>query len=225
ENIFQAIFVIKQFFMRKIYTVLFVFGMIGLQFILSWIFLQIFGAENREKANDFVQIAIDLTYFIAFVLLYFFTRKFDNQYIDKSVPKTILYTILLLTLWLVAPCLVISDFLACDFSKLLKIHWSDQNNELSYNLIRTVLFVPILEEFIFRKYLFNYLTKSRKQIPFSIIIMSLLFSLIHLDFDYFLYYFLSGVFLSLIYLTSRTIIIPIIIHILINVLVLYLLPN
>src|SRR5690606_16967805 len=154
-----------------------------------------------------------------------FSRKLDNQYIDKSVPKTILYTILFLILWLVVPCFVIFDFLACDFSKLFKIHCSDQNNELSYNLIRLVVIVWILEEFIFRKYLFNYLTKSRKQIPFSIIIMSLLFSLIHLDFDYFLYYFLSGVLLSLIYLTSQTIIIPIIIHILINVLVLYLLPN
>ena len=211
--------------MRKIYTVLFVIGIVGLQFILSWIFVKIFNVETKEKVNFLVHISIDIAFFIAFVSLYFFARKFNNQYLGKSVPKVFLYIFLLILLWLFSNCLSFSSFLMCDLSEMLQIRWSNRNNELNYSLIRMILIGPVLEEFIYRKYLFNYLTTSRKQIPFSIIITSLLFSLVHLHFDYFLYYFLGGILLSLIYLHSRTIIVPIIVHILMNILTLFLLSN
>lgn len=199
--------------------------MLGLQFILSWIFAMMLNVEAKEEISIFVHISIDIAFFIAFVLLYFFTRKYNNQYLDKSIPKVCLYIFLLILLWLFSNCLSFSSFLMCDLNEILQLRWSNHNNELNYSLIRTVFILPILEEFIYRKFLFNYLTTSRKQIPISIIITSLLFSLVHLHFDYFLYYFLSGILLSLIYLHSRTIIIPINVHILINILTLFLLSN
>lgn len=101
---------------------------------------------------------------------------------------------------------------------MLDFTWN-ANAKVEYYLWRTVLIVPILEELIFRKYITNYIATTSQKLPIAIIVSSVLFALIHTNLDAFLFYFLSGVLLSVIYQSSKTIIWPIILHAVFNLLV------
>ncbi|HOC97531.1 MAG: type II CAAX endopeptidase family protein [Bacilli bacterium] len=88
-------------------------------------------------------------------------------------------------------------------------------------LISIVIFAPILEELIFRKFLFGIIEDKLKWPAWSaIIISSLIFALIHLmsgDFQYILLYLPQAVVLSLAYhLSKNNILVPIGIHFVIN---------
>ncbi|MBC5636782.1 CPBP family intramembrane metalloprotease [Ornithinibacillus sp. BX22] len=82
-------------------------------------------------------------------------------------------------------------------------------------LIISFTFVPIFEELLFRGYLLN---KWRDKIGLgkAIIMSSLLFACVHFDIMLFLGYFASGIFYSLVYLRTKRLIVPIILHSLTN---------
>src|SRR5690554_5361030 len=202
--------------MKKLYALLFILGTIGLQLLFSFILYHLF----EEDLQYLVQKAIDLSYVVAFICLYLFVKN-NPKFLKKSNSKTILYIILTIVLWFIAPCLAISTFFKCTLSELFSLQFINRASKIDYSVIRTIIVIPILEEFIFRKFIFSYITITKREIPVSIITTSLLFALIHLNFDDFIFYFLSGVALSLIYCHSRTVILPIAVHILINLLVLH----
>jgi uncharacterized protein len=78
-------------------------------------------------------------------------------------------------------------------------------------LIIRITLAPIFEELLFRGYLLNKLGDSLGIIK-AILINSLLFSLLHFDVVVFFAYFVSGIFYSLVYLKTKKIIVPIILH-------------
>lgn len=87
-------------------------------------------------------------------------------------------------------------------------------NRLSLALIMPLLVSPIIEEYVFRKWITNLLTKKNTFI-FSIIISNLLFSILHLD-PFFIPYFVNGLIYSYFYKKTDDIKVPILIHILYN---------
>src|SRR5690554_790818 len=204
--------------MRKLYMLLFAIGIIGLQFLLSFIFVGIFNVENKNDVQLWVLIAIDVSYLIAFICLYLFVKS-TPKFFEKSVAKISLYVLLAIALSIFSPCLNTSAFFNCDLKSLFDLNL---NLTLDYSILRTIIIFPILEELIFRKYIFSYIATSRKSIPISIIFTSLLFAFMHLEINHIIYFFLCGILLSLIYLHSRTIIVPIIVHAFLNILTLIL---
>jgi len=197
---------------------LFAIGIIGLQFLLSFIFVGIFNVENKNDVQLWVLIAFDVSYLIAFICLYLFVKS-TPKFFEKSIPKISLYVLLAIALSIFSPCLNTSAFFNCDLKSLFDLNF---NLTLDYSILRTIIIFPILEELIFRKYIFSYIATSRKSIPISIIFTSLLFAFMHLEINHIIYFFLCGVLLSLIYLRSRTIIVPIIVHAFLNILTLIL---
>lgn len=197
---------------------LFAIAIIGLRFLLSFIFVGIFNVENKNDVQLWVLIAIDVSYLIAFICLYLFVKS-TPKFFEKSIPKISLYVLLAIALSIFSPCLNTSAFFNCDLKSLFDLNF---NLTLDYSILRTIIIFPILEELIFRKYIFSYIATSRKSIPISIIFTSLLFAFMHLEINHIIYFFLCGVLLSLIYLRSRTIIVPIIVHAFLNILTLIL---
>src|SRR5690554_1588283 len=185
--------------MRKLYMLLFAIAIIGLRFLLSFIFVGIFNVENKNDVQLWVLIAINVSYLIAFICLYLFVKS-TPKFFEKSIPKISLYVLLAITLSIFSPCLNTSAFFNCDLKSLFDLNF---NLTLDYSILRTIIIFPILEELIFRKYIFSYIATSRKSIPISIIFTSLLFAFMHLEINHIIYFFLCGVLLSLIYLRSE----------------------
>ncbi|OJF91684.1 CPBP family intramembrane glutamic endopeptidase [Alkalibacterium sp. 20] len=90
---------------------------------------------------------------------------------------------------------------------------TEQFHTTVYNLLAisiSVLFAPIAEELYFRGYLMNKLGAS-KGLIIGVIFNSFIFSILHLD-SFFIPQFLSGIFYSLVYIKTKKIIIPIVLH-------------
>ena len=86
-------------------------------------------------------------------------------------------------------------------------------------LISTGLLGPILEEFLFRGYLYNKL-KIFYNKKTAVILTSIIFALFHLNLCQMIYAFIFGIFLALIYDKYQTLKAPIIMHISANTLIL-----
>lgn len=83
-----------------------------------------------------------------------------------------------------------------------------------------VFTAPILEELIFRKIIFGSLHK-RMNFLLSVFISSLIFALVHLEFQHLLIYFGMGVALAYVYVKTKRIIVPILVHMGMNGIVIF----
>lgn len=114
---------------------------------------------------------------------------------------------------LVAPDLVQKWLL--DVPPLL--YWDEQGYYWLGNLsvvIAAVIFAPVVEEFIFRGYLLNRWTLNLGVVP-AVLLSSALFAFLHADM---LGAFIFGVFQCLVYMKTRSLVGPIIVHFVNNVL-------
>jgi len=110
-----------------------------------------------------------------------------------------------------------SAFLLPDYPAQESIQELRSSNYSSQvKIIITALFIaPIVEELIFRKFLFVALIK-KSGLLWASIISSFCFSLVHLNLSAFLVLFILGLFLSYSYLKFGTLIAPVICHFLFN---------
>ncbi|MGG5253519.1 lysostaphin resistance A-like protein [Neobacillus sp. SM06] len=84
-----------------------------------------------------------------------------------------------------------------------------------------VMIAPILEEFIFRKIIFEFLNR-KMNITSAAVISSLVFSLYHFDFANTISYFLMGMTFSTIYILSKNLFNSMVAHMVMNAIVLIL---
>jgi len=199
-------------------TLIFVVGVILIQFVLSLLLYKIIPSSNVEQS---VLIAIDLSYFFAFIVLYFLTKRYNVKYLQKSNLYTAFFVVVFIVFFLFSEGFRFSNFFNFSSELTFKTIGSLYSKTDTYKLFRTLIIIPILEEFIFRKFLFKLLALNRTKLLIPIIITNLAFSFLHLDFDYFLILFISGLLLSNIYLRSQNILIPILAHSFVNLLILY----
>ena len=84
-------------------------------------------------------------------------------------------------------------------------------------LFTLIIIIPISEELLFRQLILTYFLKNTSSLIFSILLGSLLFALIHLpSLNSVINTFFLGLFLSILYLKMNSIILPIVIHIVFN---------
>ena len=86
-----------------------------------------------------------------------------------------------------------------------------------FELLVTVVLGPLIEEILYRKVIFTKL-KTFFSLRISIIITSVLFSFMHLDFDGLIHYFIIGVLLTYTYHLTKSLALNVIYHALLNLL-------
>ncbi|MGM8216735.1 lysostaphin resistance A-like protein [Bacillaceae bacterium W0354] len=85
----------------------------------------------------------------------------------------------------------------------------------TFLVIVIVLFAPILEEIIFRKIIFGELHK-RMNFFIAAILSALTFAVLHWDFNFILSYIAMGLVFAFLYVKTKRIIVPIIVHAMMN---------
>lgn len=111
-------------------------------------------------------------------------------------------------------------------TNLLGINEGSENTESIIDITRMnplffiipVFTAPILEELIFRKIIFGTLYK-RMNFFLAVLISSFLFGILHLELQHILIYFAMGVALAYVYVKTKRIIVPILVHMGMNALV------
>ena len=111
-------------------------------------------------------------------------------------------------------------------TNLLGISEGSENTESIIDITRMnplffiipVFTAPILEELIFRKIIFGSLYK-RMNFFLAVLISSFLFGILHLELQHILIYFAMGVALAYVYVKTKRIIVPILVHMGMNALV------
>jgi len=178
---------------------------------------------NYDYARTVMAISIDLGFLIVVCFYTYYYR--NNPFEDIKIPNfrnimvCIFVTGLIVIIW---PFLDLSDLIGKIINKekiythsLQKKTWDLTSFQQSYYYLRTLLLMPILEETFYRKIILKKINKKYKTI-IAILISSFLFSLGHLDYAFFSTAFFIGIILSLVYIQTKNLVIPIIIHSLIN---------
>ncbi|MDN3594312.1 CPBP family intramembrane glutamic endopeptidase [Zunongwangia endophytica] len=179
--------------------------------------------ENDDYTRTEMAISIDLGLLIVvcFYTYYYKNNTLKNVKIPnlRNIMVCIFVTILIVVIW---PFLDLPDLIDKILNEekiysysLQKITWNITSFEQCYYSLRTLLLMPILEETFYRKIIFEKINEKYKTIT-AILISSFLFSLGHLDYSFFSTAFFIGIILSLVYIKTRNLVIPIVIHSLIN---------
>ncbi|MCA1064740.1 type II CAAX endopeptidase family protein (plasmid) [Rossellomorea sp. AcN35-11] len=120
----------------------------------------------------------------------------------------------------------IGQAIAVQIESAIGITSGSQNTQGLINLIKLVPLVvfvvvvigPILEEFIFRKIIFGVMYEKTNFVV-AALVSSLLFALIHFEFEHIIIYTTMGFSLAFIYKMTKRLIVPIMVHILMNAMV------
>ncbi|MGP4073730.1 CPBP family intramembrane glutamic endopeptidase [Piscibacillus sp. B03] len=91
----------------------------------------------------------------------------------------------------------------------------DYINENIWFIILPILFAPLLEEIIFRKIIFGQLYK-KMNFFLAAVISSSLFSVLHMDFTFTLTYIAMGLVFAYLYVKTKRILVPILVHMAMN---------
>lgn len=158
--------------------------------------------DSYLKSSNFEFWMIIYMAIYSIIFIYIFKKKYKNKdtNLDKSKIK-----------YLIINGISISIFLNIIINLLTKNNGSDFNILI---LLVTGILGPILEEYLFRGYVYNKIKSFNKKN--SIFITSILFSLMHTGLFNMIYAFIIGYLLIYIYNKFSNIKAPIIMHISIN---------
>lgn len=189
-------------------------------FGLNWV-IPLFDIPTniRSIIRDFLEIEIMAVVFFGY---YFFKQKTSINYVvhdqDPKWRVTSLISLVLIfntfsitTYWFY---LFIQDSIF-KLDPFMVNSLNESNVFLIILMITSTVTSPIAEEFIFRGLLLNRLIKKTNKWG-GILISSLLFAAVHLQAEKLIATFLFGIIASLIYLKTKNLFVPILIHILHN---------
>jgi membrane protease YdiL (CAAX protease family) len=176
-----------------------------------------------EKAEIYVTSIIAIIIFFVFnelliliVLMYFGIYFQDEKKLLRvnklkdSVESFILFIPLLFLI-----SFIIQNILPEYKQQEIVLNFKSNLSKDKVLLLHVLIMAPVVEEIIFRGYIYRIL-KTKIPIMFAIIISSTLFSLIHYNVLSFILLFVLSIFLTYIYERNGSIMCPIIIHSLFN---------
>lgn len=181
-----------------------------LLFISSFIYTYLFHGNNLNSfiTNDFYFITV---LFNIIIIIYLFKKYYKKEKENK------LNTVII-SIFTVIPISLILNML---FFILNLQTVSNSPISIYLMILSSGIIGPILEEFLFRKILLNRLINIYS-VKKAIVIETLIFALFHTGLNSFIYAFVIGIILSIIYIKCKNIKIPIICHMASNILVLHL---
>lgn len=171
--------------------------------------------------------AIYITFTIGFIVIFLLTITSKPNYSFRenkaSVGETVVWSILGIFLAFGA------QIAAALFEQMLfGVEPGSENTQTIVNWAKAVpqliivvsLFVPIMEEIVFRLIIFGSFYK-RFNFWISALLSGLIFSIVHLDFEHLLIYLAMGVVFAYLYVKTKRIIVPIMAHVGINSFVMF----
>lgn len=167
----------------------------------------------------------NITGFIGALIIIFFLMRTDLR--EEKIANPISFG--KLVGWVIAGIFMawVSQVIAATIeTELLGIKMGSENTAVIVELSRiNPLFIlvpaligPILEEFVFRKILFGTFYKKWNFLV-AAILSSLIFAVVHMDLMHTLIYFAMGVVFAYLYVKTKRIIVPILVHMLLNTIV------
>lgn len=205
------------------------FSTIGIQFLLVPVFES--QLENQAFAITFNTLFNLLIYAVlttVFVLFFRHIFHFDFQLSKKDISETIKYVLIGFGVMMVS--VVVIGFLyqglditdtSANQEALDLMFENGRTIDWIFLGIFTVLLAPIVEEFVFRKAIIGFFSKSLVSTVFAIIFSGVAFGFIHVasaaDYQQIIYYALIGMVLALFYVLSKyNIYVPILMHLIFN---------
>ena len=175
--------------------------------------------KNEIYVTSIIAIIIffvfnELLFLIALIYFGIYFREEKNLFkTDKIIKSIISFTLFIPLLFLIS--FIIQYVLPEYKQQEIVLNFKSTLIEDKGILLHVLIFAPIVEEVIFRGYIYRIL-KSKLPIIFSMIISSTLFALIHYNVLSYILLFVLSIFLTYIYERNGSIICPIIIHSLFN---------
>ncbi|CAM5219132.1 hypothetical protein UACE39S_03226 [Ureibacillus acetophenoni] len=201
----------------------FVIMMISIFSLIAFIAYLFVGSVLEDIPTRFLSFLINIT--ILFILIHSFKKyhisirnlfgslSISNVYWLKLITIQLLITIFgvfsITTIFMVVG-LSNSEFLK---SFLTELDLSSTENNFLYSILFYILSItltPVMEELLFRGYLFNKWGANQGVVK-AMIFSSLLFSLLHFN-SGFITHFFNGIFYCLVYLKTKKLILPILLH-------------
>lgn len=156
------------------------------------------------------------------LVMWLILRKGDKvTSLEKSEPTIPLHAVI----WAFNGMLLafLAQFVAIQIESLMGIKMGSENTDLLVKLTKQVplailvitILGPIIEELVFRKVIFGSLY-SRMNFFYAALISSLIFGLIHLDFQHLLVYTGMGFVFAYVYKVTKRIWVPIVAHVAMN---------
>lgn len=177
----------------------------------------IFGLEEIDAAV----YAYVMSFIIGMIIIVFLMRR-DLKEESKNHPisfgKIVGWSIIGVFLAWISQAIAVSIEI-----ELFGVEPSSDNTAFIVDLTREnilfflipALIAPIVEELLFRKVLFGSFYK-KMNFFFAALLSSVIFSVLHMDFEHFLIYATMGFVFAFLYVQTKRIIVPIIVHMTIN---------
>lgn len=180
-------------------------------------------AEKHLVPIEIISTILNLLSFYIYYRLFI-----KSPLIETNKIRTVHFSSVFLIFFIVAGIIVFNKIFINGYSYIFNHNFTvikstqkifEFDSSAYINLISIIIIAPIIEEIVFRKFIFMQLLK-KNSVLVSILVSSFCFSLIHFqDLSNLLPTFVSGIFLSVIFFQSKNIIYPIIMHFLNNVIV------
>ncbi|ADU28654.1 CPBP family intramembrane glutamic endopeptidase [Evansella cellulosilytica] len=179
-----------------------------------------FGSFESESA--LLGTAVFITFTIGFfvILALTVTANRDEEFTRNKadIPDTILWSFL--GIFMVYIAQIVAGLIQM---YVFGIEPGSENTEQLVGFATAVplliivfsVFVPIMEEIVFRKIIFGSLFK-RYGFWIAALLSGVIFAIVHMDFKHLLVYLLGGIVLAYLYVKTKRIIVPIIAHVGIN---------
>ena len=182
--------------------------------------------SNDDKVNlMLVQGIVNIFLLIALVPLYIRFRKKYSIESNKLDFKNIIY-IIAISFSLCIICNILISFIPREADNIVSKSITDLNSKYNIyiSLVIVSIIVPLIEEIFFRGFVFDTVKIISNNI-FAILISSLFFGIVHSDFQQMLYAFVVGLMLAYIRCKFNSIVYPIIMHALMNLISLALISD
>lgn len=150
------------------------------------------------------------------IIPFYLTRKNSYAQVFKIKFKNLNSCIIVYLIIIILVVNLVSGYLLSDYPLQKNVSQLSTSREITIiQLLSTLVFAPITEEFYFRGILFKYFSERNGKL-FILILTSLIFSIIHFNVAATPTLFILGISLGLIKLTTDSIFITIIMHSIFN---------
>jgi len=202
---------------------------IGVQFLL----VPLFESQLEEQAfaitfNTGLNLLIYLVLTIGFAYFFRHIFRFDFQLSKEDISETVKYVAIgfgVMILFVIAASLIYQYFgiteTSANQASLDVMFENGRTIDWIFLGIFTIFLAPIVEEFVFRKAIIGFFSRSLLSTTIAIIFSGLAFGYIHVasaaDYEQIIYYALIGMVLALFYVLSKyNIYVPILMHLIFN---------
>lgn len=175
------------------------------------------------KTDDSFKIYLEYLEYLLYVpFIFWFANKTNTNFKkllpipDASTVLEMLIIILLAKLIIVSPLDDIYFFVLSLLNSKLRIIGTSIMSFVPLNDLKVMLFVPIVEELLFRGLILTNFLKKYSPV-YAILLSSLLFGAHHLNLENFLYYLAMGIIYGILFYTTNSLIIVVLAHMFYNV--------